>query len=193
MKRLLYGTLCLLIMSQAAVADERKDVEAMLKDKMDAVLTVLKNETLEQQEKAKITTEIIEPMFDFQLMAKLALGKQHWYEIPKEKQKRFSELFVKLLKDSYLEKLTLYTDETISFQKPVLSGKRIQIPTVLISKENSISMLYKFYKSQKSWKIYDLEIEGVSLIKSYRTQFQHELSTGTIDDLIQTMEKPKKE
>jgi phospholipid transport system substrate-binding protein len=86
MKRILYTLLCLLLMTQIVAADETSDVEAMLKAKVDAVLTVLQNKTLEQQDKNKITTEIVEPMFDFSLMAKLSLGKEHWSLIPEEKQ-----------------------------------------------------------------------------------------------------------
>jgi phospholipid transport system substrate-binding protein len=191
MMKILYALLCALILSQPALADEKSDVESMLKAKVDAVIAVLQNKTLEQHEKIKITTEIVEPMFDFPLMAKLALGKKHWYAAPKEKQDRFTDLFVKLLKDSYLEKLNLYTDETITFKQPEMVDNRIQIASELVSTNNRISMLYKFYKSEKNWKIYDIEIADVSLIKSYRTQFDSKLNTETIDDLIAEMEKPK--
>lgn len=191
MKKIVYALLCALILSQPAAADEKSDVEAMLKAKTDAVLTVLQNKTLEQHEKNKVTTEIVEPMFDFPLMAKLALGKKHWHAASKEKQDRFTELFVKLMRDSYLEKLTLYTNERITFKQPEMVDNRIQIPTELVSTNNRISMLYKFYKSDKTWKIYDLEIAGVSLVKSYRTQFDSKLKTETFGDLIAEMEKPK--
>lgn len=191
MRKIFYALLFALILIRPAGADEKSDVEAMLKTKVDAVITVLQNKALDQHEKNRGTTEIVEPMFDFPLMAKLALGKKYWYAAPKEKQDRFTELFVKLLKDSYIDKLSLYTDETIIFKQPEAVDERIQIPTELVSKNNRISMLYKFYKSEKSWKIYDLEIADVSLVKSYRTQFESKLSTGTIDDLIAEMEKPK--
>ncbi|MBW1840537.1 MAG: ABC transporter substrate-binding protein [Deltaproteobacteria bacterium] len=191
MKRILYTLLCLLLMTQIVAADETSDVEAMLKAKVDAVLTVVQNKTLEQQDKNKITAEIVEPMFDFPLMAKLALGKEHWSGISAEKQAEFTELFVKLLKDTYLEKLGTYTDETVTIRKASRVGKRIHVPTELVSKNNRIFTLYKLYKSKDEWKIYDLEVEGISLIKSYRTQFDSELSTGTIDDLLREMAAPK--
>ncbi|MFC1516550.1 phospholipid-binding protein MlaC [Thermodesulfobacteriota bacterium] len=191
MKKIFYTLLCLLLIIPTVAADETKDVEAMLKAKVEAVLTVLQNKTLEQQDKNKITTEIVEPMFDFLLMAKLALGKNHWNGITREKQEQFTELFVKILRNSYLEKLTLYENETVTIQKASQVGKRIHVPTEVISQNNRISILYKLYKSTDEWKIYDLEIEGVSLIKSYRTQFDSELSTGTIDDLIREMSASK--
>jgi phospholipid transport system substrate-binding protein len=65
------------------------------------------------------------------------------------------------------------------------------IPTEIISNNNRISMIYKLYKSKKDWKIYDLEVEGVSIISTYRSQFDQVLSKGTIDELLQRLEKPE--
>jgi len=52
-------------------------------------------------------------------------------------------------------------------------------------------MTYKLYKSKKDWKIYDLEVEGISIISTYRSQFDQVLSKGTIDELLQRLEKPE--
>jgi len=66
------------------------------------------------------------------------------------------------------------------------------VETDLISGNSTISMLFKFFKSCNGWKLYDLEIEGVSLIKTYRSQFDEVLCKGTIDDLLLKLEKPEK-
>ncbi|MFC1488862.1 phospholipid-binding protein MlaC [Thermodesulfobacteriota bacterium] len=191
MKQLLYAALSLLILTQSAVADDKSDVQALLKSNLGTVISVLENKELDQQAKNEKVIKIITPLFDFSLMARLSLGKEHWTGLSNEKQDRFTELFKKVLKDSYLDSLTRYTNETIAYQEPVLVKKRIHIPADLISENNKISMLYKFYKSEENWLIYDLEIEGVSIVKSYRKQFDHALSSGTIDDLLLDMEKPK--
>jgi phospholipid transport system substrate-binding protein len=68
--------------------------------------------------------------------------------------------------------------------------KKIHTPTYLVSKDKKISILYKFYKAQKNWKIYDLEIQGVSIIRSYRSQFSSILESGTVDDLLLKLENP---
>jgi len=67
--------------------------------------------------------------------------------------------------------------------------KKVHIPTQLISKDRKTSILYKLYKPGNGWKVYDLEIQGVSVIRSYRSQFGEILQNGTIDDLLQKMEK----
>lgn len=191
MKSLLYCVLFSMILSQTAMADDTKVAEELLKGKINAVISVLEKKELEQQIKKKEIIEIVMPIFDFSLMAKLALGKKYWPGLTKEKKQKFSELFIKVLKDSYSEKILLYTDEKIRFDAPVQVKKKVHVPTVLISKNNKISMLYKLYKSKNSWRVYDIEVQGVSLISSYRSQFDEVLRTGTVDDLLLKLEKPK--
>jgi len=191
MKNLIYAVLFILIFSQAAVADDKKDAEEVLKGKLEAVILVLEKNALNEETKKKEIVEIVTPMFNFSLMSKLTLGKKHWPGFTKEQKERFTELFTKRLKDSYLDKMLLYTDEKIEYEAPVQVGKKVQIPTILTSKDNKISMRYKLYKSKQGWRIYDIEIQGVSLISTYRSQFDEILRKKTVDDLLAKLEKPE--
>jgi phospholipid transport system substrate-binding protein len=175
------------------MADDISSAEKVLKSKLDAVFVVLQKNDLEQETKNNEIIEIVTPMFAFSLMAKLSLGKKYWSGLTKEYKKKYTDLFVKRLKEAYLEKLNLYTNEIIAYRAPVQVKKKIHIPTELISKDNKIDMLYKLYKSKHSWKIYDIEIQGVSIISTYRSQFAEVMSTGTIDDLLLKLEKQEKE
>ncbi|MBT8357256.1 MAG: ABC transporter substrate-binding protein, partial [Desulfobacterales bacterium] len=105
--------------------------------------------------------------------------------------KKFVALFTKRLKDSYLDKMLLYSDEKIKYKASVQIKKKVHIPTILISKDNKIDILYKLYKSKQGWKIYDIEIQGVSFISTYRSQFDEILRKGTVDDLLAKLEKPE--
>jgi phospholipid transport system substrate-binding protein len=190
MKNLLVAAICLLLISQSAAADDKSEVERLLKSNLDAILTVLQKQDLEQEAKNNEIVEIITPMFDFELMARLSLGKKHWPQMSPEKKKRFTELFVKRLKTSYINNFKLYTDEKIIYEPPIQIEKKIHAPTYLVSKDKKISILYKFYNTGENWKIYDLEIQDVSIIRSYRSQFSSILKTGTIDDLLLKLENP---
>jgi len=191
LKSLLVVILSSLVLTQTAAAEDKRVAQELLKSKLEAVLAVLQKKECTQEQKDKIVIEIVEPIFDFSVMAKLTLGRKYWPGLTAEKKARFKELFTKRLKQNYLGKMTLYTNETIVYNEPVKVKKKIHIPTDLISKENKISMLYKFYKSKGNWKIYDIEIEGVSIISTYRSQFNQFLDKGTIDDLLQKLEKPE--
>ncbi len=191
MKNLIYTVLFTLIFSQAAVADDKKDAEELLKGKLESVIFILEKKDIDRQAKKKEIVEIVTPMFNFSLMSKLTLGKKHWPGLTKDQKEKFIELFTKRLKDSYLDKLMLYSDEKIEYKESVQVGKKVQIPTILTSKDNKISMLYKLYKSKQGWRIYDIEIQGVSLISSYRSLFDEILRNKTVDDLLAKLEKPE--
>jgi len=191
MKHLLYSVVIFLVMTQTVGADDRDVAKELLQRKVEAAIAVLQKNDFDQQEKNKQIIEIVTPLFDFPLMAKLSLGRKYWPGMVEEKRQRFTELFTQRLKASYLDKLTLYTDEKVVFKTPVQEKRKIKIPTELISKNNTISMLYKLHESTNSWLIYDIEIQGVSIISTYRSQFEQVLSKGTIDELLIKLEKPK--
>ena len=191
MRRILYTVLVLLLMSQVGWSDDKSAAKELLMAKVDAALSVLQRKDLVQQEKNKQVVKIVEPIFDYNLMAKLTLGRKYWPGLSKKNREKFTDLFVARLKTSYIDKLSLYTDEKVVYDAPVQEGIKIQIPTSVISKNNRISMMYKLYKSSNGWKIYDIEIEGVSLISTYRSQFYDILSKGTIEDLLGKLEKPE--
>jgi len=189
MKVLSYAMFILLILCQSIMAADGPSAGELLKKNQDAVFAVLKQTELTSAEKNQKIIEIVTPLFDFPLMAKLALGKKVWTGLTEEQKERFTQLFIERLRSSYLGRLTLYTDEKVIYEAPVEVEQKVHIPTALVSKDKKISILYKFYKSETDWKIYDLEIQGVSIIRSYRSQFNQILQSGTFDDLLQKMEK----
>ncbi len=189
MKVFLYTLFSLLLLNQTVLGHEKSAAEEFIKSNLNAVFTILQKEDLSQQAKKSEVVEIVTPMFDFKLMAKLSLGKKYWPGLSHGQKERFTEHFVKRLRQSYLNKLTAYTDEKIIYDSPVAVKKKVHVPTLLISKGKKISMLYKLYSSNNTWKIYDVEIQGVSIIRSFRSQFNEILQNGTFDDLLQKMQK----
>ena len=174
------------------MADNSREVQDMLKQRLDSVLVVLQNEKMSFEAKKEEVSRIVTPMFDFPLMAKLTLGRKHWPTMTRQQQEKFTTLFVDLLRGTYLDRISLYTDEQVVIKNAAEVNRKVHILTDLVSKGNNISMLYKFYRKANGWKIYDLEIQGISLIVSYRNQFDEILSTGTINDLIEQLEHPEK-
>lgn len=188
MKNLLYVVLSLLLLNQIVMAEE-KTAEEVVKSKIDAVIAVLQQKELDQQAKKDKIIEIVSPMFDFQIMAKLSLGRKYWAGLSQENQEKFTDLFIKRLKGSYLNKMILYTDEKLIYEPPIQEDRKVHIPTYLISKDGKTLMLYKLYTSKNGWRLYDIEIEGVSIIQTYRSQFGQILEKGTIEDLLSKLEK----
>ncbi len=129
---LLYVVFSLLILSQTVIADDKGAAEEFLKSNLDSVFVVLQKKDLAQQARNSAVVEIVTPMFDFALMAKLSLGKKYWPDLSREHKERFTELFVERLRRSYLNRLTTYTDEKIIYESAVAwrSRKRFIFPPI---------------------------------------------------------------
>lgn len=208
MRSFFYTLLLLLIASQVSYAKDKipkeptdrndpnaillsSDPNELLHNRWDAVIEILRNKEIEQEEKAKKISKIVTPIFDFRLMGKLALGRTHWPKLDVPQREKYTELFTDLLRNTYLEKISLYKDEDVVF-KPIIKKSKttISIPTELLHNEKKVAILYKLRKADKRWKIYDLEIQGVSVLLTYRSQFDEILRNGTVEDLLARLHKP---
>ena len=182
------------------------DPNVLLRIKWEAVASVLQNEAIDPNTKVTKINKIVCPIFNFPLIAKLSLGKKHLPKLNPDQFKKFTLLFTEKLKTSYREKITLYTDEKCNF-KPAVPKKKntLEIPMELISKGEKVSILYKLHKAKEHikvkvgeeyqqklvnrWKVYDVEIEGISIVKTYRSQFDDVLKDGTVEDLLSRLEQ----
>ena len=195
-------TLCsyllLLVVSQAAVADNNDPNDPndpngpreVLRSKWDAVISILRNKDIEQKVKEMRIDKIVTPIFEFPLMAKLSLGRKHWPKLDSQQREKFTQLFSERLKKSYWEKIALYKNEAVLFKSTEKKKTTYIIPTELLYKDKKVAILYKLRKVGKSWKIYDVEIQGVSVLLTYRSQFDEILRHGTVKELLARLEKP---
>lgn len=172
------------------MADDLTDVTNMMREKINVVINTVKNKKIEKSERNKKIIDVISPVFDFDRMVKLSLGKRHWIQLTPEKRKEFTNVFLERIKESYLDKLDLYTDEKVEIKDAKKVKNRIYVLTYLLMKGEKKEMLYKFYKTKNGWKVYDIEVLGVSIIQTYRSQFNSALKNGTMDDLIKKLKNP---
>ena len=165
------------------------DPHELLRVKWDAVISVLQNEEIDQEERVKKINKIVNSIFDFPLMAKLALGRKNWPKLTPPQREKFTRLFVEMLRTSYREKISLYTDENVLLKPAVKNKSSVFIPMELKSKDKKVAILHKLRKVDKRWKVYDVEIQGISILLTYRSQFDDILSRGTVEELLSRMEE----
>ena len=183
-------SLLILIIGQNFVfADEVSEIREMTKEKVDIVINTLKDVNLSKDEKKELILETVDGLFDFDRMAKLSLGKKYWKSLSKDGRKEFSRLFVERLKQSYLDKLDLYTDEEVVVDEAKQKKKnRVEVLTYLVSKDDKMEMKYKLYKDKKKgWLVYDVEVLGVSIVQTYRSQFSGYLKKKSMDELMKKL------
>ncbi len=193
MKKNSYLLLFFLLLSPVAVANVDTEPEKILKTSIDNVFSVLSDKVLSLDQKKRKLNEITNSVFGFPLMAKLSLGKEQWSKFNSEQREEFKSLFIELFQDFYSEKISLFRNEKVGFEPTIIENeKRVQVPTVLFSNGKEVSILYKMFKTKNGWKIFDIEIEGVSLIHTYRSQYHHVLKSNKIEGLLARMREQKR-
>ena len=176
-----------------AFADEKEDLKEHFLVKVNQLIEIIKEKDHTKETRNEKIRDLIDPMFDFELMAKLSLGKK-WLTLNDEDSKRFVKLYVERMKNSYSSKFDAYKDEKVNILE-ILSPKksRLVLVTDLVSNGDKLDIVYKFYKpkTQKEnkdlWLIYDVEIQGVSMLKTDKSQFSEFLQTKTIQELMDSM------
>ncbi len=179
-------------------AKDPNDPNQLLAVKWEAIVKVLENRDLDQKLKERIIDHIVSPAFDFELMGQLALGRTHWPKLDAAQRKKFVDLFTHRLKALYLEKTSLYRNQKTILKPGERRKNQVLIPMTLISEDGEITLLYKLNETNDPakikmggrWKIYDVEINGVSILLTYRSQFDDILRRGTVQDLLAQLEKP---
>ena len=196
LKNIFKFLLVLTITITYANALQENEIQEQMTKKIDNVLLVLEKKELSLSQKGEEIIKIIDEVFDYELMAKIALGKETWNNLSVEKQKEFVKIFETKLKNSYVEKLELYNDQKVKILglKPH-NNTRLQLETELVGKEGSYKINYNFYnksKEKEQWLIYDVDLVGVSIIQTYRQQFSGLLKEKTFDEMLALLETSNK-
>jgi len=164
-----------------------------VKGHVDKVLEVLRDPSLKAESAKKVKKDkimaISEKMFDFTELSKRTLAA-NWSKFGPEQQNEFIELYTSLLEDAYANKIMAYTDEKIAFNKEVvLTEKTVEVRSTVQKKDGDIPIDYRVIMKDGSWRVYDVVIEGVSLINNYRSQFREILANKPPESLLETLRK----
>ena len=157
----------------------------------DQVLSTLRKDGI-QHDKAKVyglIEEVVLPHFDFRKMSQWVLGK-HWRAANPEEQGRFEEEFRKLLVRTYSTALMEYTNEEVAYL-PFHGEGAAEIVTVKtqINRQGgpAIPIDYSLYKKDSDWKVFDVSIDGISLVTTYRSELSEQINNKGINGLIQDL------
>ncbi len=165
-------------------------ITADLKGTIDQVLVIVSNQDLKKtptlrREKLR---QVIGLRFNYHQMVMRSLAKNYKGRSDQEREE-FTSLFKKLLENSYASKIEHYQDETINYVGEQVKGKYALVKTQIVRKDGVIDVDYKMLKENGQWLVYDFVIEGVSLIRNYRSQFSKIISTESYATLVSKLRK----
>jgi phospholipid transport system substrate-binding protein len=141
-------------------------------------------------QRRKLVRAVLQQLFDFQEMSQRSLGANA--RRYKDRLGEFTPLFVDFLEHSYMGTLEKNGDAKIQYVREILDGENIRINTrVRLKDGNEYSVDYKFYSSPAGWRVYDLIVEGISLVNNYRSQFERVLNKKSFDALLQDLREKR--
>ncbi|MBF0480944.1 MAG: ABC transporter substrate-binding protein [Desulfovibrionaceae bacterium] len=179
--------LSLLLAAAPALAAMAGGPRMTLEQSIDAVIGILKNPGMAGQDKDKPRRvkliEAIDGVFDAAELARRAVTRD-WDKFTPDQKTRFTEAFARLLERTYMDRIESYTDQQVEYLGETLYGDdKAEVATKIVSKGVDIPIGYRMIKKD-GWRVYDVVIEGVSLVQNYRTQFGQILLKETPEQLI---------
>ncbi|MBI1962255.1 MAG: ABC transporter substrate-binding protein [Candidatus Rokubacteria bacterium] len=168
-----------------------------LKSQIDRVLKVLDDPDLKKENRAHdrraSVRRIANDIFDFSETAKRSLAR-HWQSRTPAEREEFVQLFGDLLERSYISKIELYGGEKIGYIGESMDGDLATVRTRIVTRHGSeIPIDYKMHHLGSRWLVYDVTIEGVSLVANYRTQFNKIIQTSSYAELVKRMKTKQEE
>jgi phospholipid transport system substrate-binding protein len=187
--------LTVLVFGRAAWAGSPTD---QLRSQIDRVVKMVEDPELKKDGRARerrtAVRKIADDIFDFNETAKRSLAR-HWLQRTPAERKEFVDLFANLLERSYISKIELYNGERIAYVGESVDSDLATVRTKIVTKQGTeIPIEYKMTRaSNDRWLVYDVVIEGVSLVANYRTQFNKIIQTSSYQELVKKMKTKQAE
>jgi phospholipid transport system substrate-binding protein len=159
---------------------------------VESIIGILKDAGLDKPAKRDKIRVVIAERFDFRAMSQRTLAT-NWRKASKEEQQQFVELFAELIQNTYIGRVEAYTNEEVKYPGEKITDNRAVVDTLIITSSAEIPVTYKLYLKDDRWLVYDVNIEGVSLISNYRNSYLEIVKRDGFAGLLSQMEEKVKE
>jgi len=168
-----------------------------IRQSTDRVLALVQDPALRATDRAAERRQqlrtVADQIFDWKETGKRALGR-HWQPLKPAQQEEFATLFADLVERSYIGKIEAYSGERILYVGEAIESSQATVRTRLVTKsQTEVPIDYRLQKEGDRWRVYDVSIEGVSLVANYRSQFNRIITQSGFDSLLQKMKTKKDE
>ena len=175
-------------LAMGSVSFAGSEITGKLKSTIDKVIAIVKDENLknDKQSRRAALQKAIDERFDYRQMVMRSLAK-NWDLRSDQERQEFIGLFKSLLENSYASKLESYSDEKINYTNEMIKGKYALVKTEVVRPSSTIAVDYKLIQENGDWRVYDFVIEGVSMIRNYRSQFTKIIRKDSYEVLVQKL------
>lgn len=181
-KQILLLALCVL----SAFALSLDVMQTTMQSNIDKSRALLEQFNADKNKAANEIFKLFDPIFDYALMAKLSLSK-HYDKLNAAQKKEFDEAFEIQLKTTFTNHLSLYKNEEIKVTNMQKQKERIFLNATMLVNGEQRAIVFKFYDKKGDWLIYDVDVLGVSIIQTYRSQFADLLEKESFAVLLEKL------
>ncbi|MGA9753745.1 MAG: ABC transporter substrate-binding protein [Desulfobaccales bacterium] len=154
---------------------------------IEKALDILQNPSYAGEQRRQMVKHVVDPHFDYREMAKRSLGTA-WGGLSSGQQDEFVRLFSELLEASYSDKIEKYAQRVkIDYTGEILTDNNAEVRTMVIKPNDRIPLNYRLLQEGGTWKVYDVVIEGVSLVSNYRSQFSRIIHESSYAELVRRL------
>ena len=164
------------------------EITGKLKGTIEKVIKIVKDDALKKDKQARreALRKTIDERFNYRQMVMRSLAK-NWDARSDQERQEFIALFKSLLENSYASKIEAYRDEKINYLDEVVKGEYALVKTEVVRKSTTLGVDYKLIQENGNWQVYDFVIEGVSMIRNYRSQFTKIIRRDSYEALVQKL------
>jgi len=177
--------LWLALMAPIAAAQTASPTETV-KSVVDGILAILRDDSLSFEEARPRIRSEIQRGFDDVAMAQSVLST-NWRSATEAQQDEFRQLLMRTIESTYIGRVRAYTNESVEFRGETVNGNRASVNSVIISNSGNIPIVYQLRQRRDGWFVYDVEIENVSMVSTYRETYRSVVRRDGMDGLLQQM------
>lgn len=163
-----------------------------MKTTVDEVLRIVRDNELKHPNKAterrQMLEQVVEARFDYQEMSRRALGAP-WNNLSDQEKHEFVGLFRTLLTNSYADKIETYSGEGVQYLNERTEKEYAEVRTKVLSGKTEIPLDYRLINKANDWRVYDVVVDGISLVNNYRGQFTKIIKSSSYADLVDQLRK----
>ncbi|MBM4139734.1 MAG: ABC transporter substrate-binding protein [Nitrospira sp.] len=163
-----------------------------MKTTVDEVLRIVRDNELKQPRKAterrQMLEQVVDARFDYREMSRRALGAP-WNNLSDQEQQEFVGLFRTLLTNSYANKIETYSGEGVQYLNERMEKEYAEVRTKVLSGKTEIPLDYRLINKTNDWRVYDVVVDGISLVNNYRGQFTKIIQSSSYHDLVEQLRK----
>jgi phospholipid transport system substrate-binding protein len=154
------------------------------------VIRILNDKSLKSpdqiDQRRRLLEDVIARRFDYEEISKRTLGAQ-WRRLSDPQRRDFVELFQAFLSAVYADRIEAYSGEPVEYFSELREGDYAEVRIELVSTKQEIPMMYRLLYKSGDWRVYDVVIEGVSLVANYRSQFRRVMRRSSYEGLVQKL------